>query len=48
MNLRSMATYLIRVLVSPNSLFSTTCLYWMTACCFEAEGWEMGMSATCL
>lgn len=38
--------HLVKVLTSPNSLRSWTARNWRTACCFEAEGWSRGMSAT--
>jgi hypothetical protein len=39
-------THLIAVFVSPNSFLSVVCRNCMTACCFDADGWEMGMSDT--
>lgn len=39
-------TYLMRLFWSPNSLVSIVCRNWMTACCFEHDGWSSGMSTT--
>lgn len=40
-------THFVKLFVSPNSLRSTTWRNCSTACCFDDDGWSMGMSATC-
>src|SRR4051812_5265817 len=40
-------TYLMAVFVSPNSFLSVVCRNCITACCLDADGWEIGMSETC-
>ncbi len=41
-------THLIDIFASPNSFLSVICRNCITACCFEADGWAIGMSETCV